>query len=166
MSGSSQWQILLGDPLNEVTRQERKTLLGIAIVGVAIAKTGLVPAKISALGIEFNETDQRSLLIVIAAVILYFLIAFVVYASTDFLKWRIAYYEAHREHLRERIHRDEDELNRHFEVEEELHRRLPREYMFFLFSRPASLARALFEFGVPVAVGIYSVIVVWTAKIP
>jgi hypothetical protein len=49
---SSPEQIRLRDPLAEVTRRERRLLLGASIIGLTVAKTGLVPTKISALGVE------------------------------------------------------------------------------------------------------------------
>ena len=66
-------EIQLRDPLSKETRLERRNLLGASAIGIVIVKTGLVPSKISALGIEFSQTDQRSLLLAIAAVISYFL---------------------------------------------------------------------------------------------
>jgi hypothetical protein len=43
-------EVRIQDPLSDVTRAERKTLLGLSAVGIVIAKSGLVPSKISALG--------------------------------------------------------------------------------------------------------------------
>ena len=62
--------IRLRDPLSEVTRNERKILLGASAIVIIIERTGLVPSKIAALEIEFTQTDQRSLLAAIAAIIL------------------------------------------------------------------------------------------------
>jgi hypothetical protein len=62
--------------------------LGISAIGIVIARGGLVPSKITALGIEFGESDQRALLRMLAAVVLYFLFAFVIYATSDFVIWR------------------------------------------------------------------------------
>ena len=52
-------EIRLQDPLSDVTRAERKTLLGLSAVGLVIARSGLVPSRISALGIEFDRADQE-----------------------------------------------------------------------------------------------------------
>lgn len=83
-------QTRLRDALSDVTRKERRHLLGISLLGVVLKKTGLVPSKISGLGIEFQNTDQRALLFIVAFVILYFLFAFIIYAFSDFLAWRLA----------------------------------------------------------------------------
>jgi hypothetical protein len=56
-------EIRLRDPLGEVARKERRALLGVSAVGIVIVKSGLVPSKVTALGIKFNQTDQRSLLV-------------------------------------------------------------------------------------------------------
>lgn len=59
MDGPSPAEILVADPLESVTRRERKTLLGLCAIGIAIVHMELVPTKISALGIEFSKTDQQ-----------------------------------------------------------------------------------------------------------
>src|SRR5436305_2954409 len=66
----------LRDPLSEVTRKERRTLLGVAALGIVVAKAGIVPSRISALGVEFGKTDQATLLRMLALIIGYFLLAF------------------------------------------------------------------------------------------
>ena len=85
---------VLRDPLSEVTRKERLYLLGTSMVGIAILRTGLVPTQISALGIEFQRADQQTFLFLLGLVVFYFLVAFVVYATSDFLAWWEVYREA------------------------------------------------------------------------
>jgi len=77
--------VLLKDPLSDVTRRERRALLGVAAAGYAVTKTGLVPSKIEALGIEFSPKEQGALLAVFAFVVIYFVVTFVLYAATDAL---------------------------------------------------------------------------------
>ena len=77
-------EVLLQDPLQPVTRKERLYLLAVSTVGLFIEYTGLVPTKVSALGIEFGKTNQNALLYVLALIILYFLVAFILYATADF----------------------------------------------------------------------------------
>jgi len=83
MANSKPSEIRLRDPLSEVTRKERRAVLGASAIGVVIVKSGLIPSRVSALGIEFNQTDQRALLVALGAVVTYFLIAFVVYGVSD-----------------------------------------------------------------------------------
>ena len=77
-----------GDPLSEVTRAERKTLLLVSAIGIVMELTGLVPSKITTFGVEFSEADQDLLLGLFGGVVIYFLVAFLVYAWSDFLAWR------------------------------------------------------------------------------
>jgi len=86
-------EIALGDPLKAETRKARLYLLGVSMVGITIVYTGLVPQQITTLGITFGEADRRSLLFILALVILYFLAAFVVYGGSDFLASRTAFLE-------------------------------------------------------------------------
>ncbi|MCX6953041.1 MAG: hypothetical protein NTV51_12880 [Verrucomicrobia bacterium] len=81
--------IALGDPLTEITRKERRNLIGLSAVGLFVAWAGLVPSKISALGIEFNKTEQEYFKIGISFGVLYFTAAFGLYAWSDFLVWRL-----------------------------------------------------------------------------
>lgn len=78
---------ILKDPLSDVTRKERIYLLATSTLGIAIVTTGLVPSRISALGIQFEETNQRTLLLMIGIVVAYFLVAFIIYAVADFFAW-------------------------------------------------------------------------------
>ena len=94
-------ELLLDDPLKEVTRKERKMLLAVSVLAIVLVKTGLVPTKISALGVEFNETHQQALLLIVSLVDIYFLSAFVIYASTDFFVWRKAIVKASRDEIRQ-----------------------------------------------------------------
>ena len=91
MSSESPLDISLRDPLSEVTRKERKMLLGISVLSIFITKTGLIPSKISAFGIDFEKTDQQAFQIVMAFVVVYFLVAFFLYGLSDFLAWRISF---------------------------------------------------------------------------
>jgi hypothetical protein len=89
-------EVLVGDPLSEVTRKTRLYLLAVSLIGVAMVTTGLVPTKIATFGIELEQPNRSALLILIALVNLYFLAAFIIYAVSDYMK-RIAQVEAARE---------------------------------------------------------------------
>lgn len=156
-------QTRLRDALSDVTRKERRHLLGISLLGVALKKTGLVPSKISGLGIEFQNTDQRALLFIVAFVILYFLVAFIIYAFSDFLAWRLAIsrkaiereVSSYEKIIRGHIHQPgtiEDDIE-NYEVE------LCRKFgVYFIFKlvTPTSILRAFFDFGLPIALGGYA----------
>jgi hypothetical protein len=153
------------DPLSEVTRKERKALLGVAVIGIALAEVPLVPTKLSAFGLEFSTLNQRAFLALYAVVVAYFLIAFLVYAFTDYVAWKRSQAIHYREYLRQ------DELVRKslgVEVEEEAMRRLSEDgcpYRGFASYRTAKFAsglRAAFEFLVPLATAIYAIVVMLT----
>jgi hypothetical protein len=77
----------LTNPLSEETRKERLYLLAMSAIGISIVFTGLIPTEIKTLGITFAEADRKSLLLIFALVVGYFLAAFVSYALSDYLEW-------------------------------------------------------------------------------
>jgi hypothetical protein len=172
-------EISVSDPLSEITRNERKILLGASALGIVIVKTGLVPSKISALGIEFGQADQRSLLIATGAIVSYFLCAFLIYAVSDLMVWLYKYRRAEMSDVeflkkvksepptvilvepgkrRRRIEVDEKDKERYFEYIEEREARLNK-----MGSR-VFLVRAAFEFTLPVIIAIYAIFLLWTRK--
>jgi hypothetical protein len=88
MADETPMQILLQDPLQEVTRKERRSLLGASLIGIAVSKGGFLPKKISAFGLGFSEINRRFLLILVLCVVVYYLAIFIVYAFPNFLAWR------------------------------------------------------------------------------
>jgi hypothetical protein len=87
---------LLQDPLREVTRKERRTLLGVATTGIAVVLMGLEPKGISAFGITFDLVQYKRLLLVWGVIVLYFLVVFVIYAISDFFAFTLATFRALR----------------------------------------------------------------------
>ncbi len=158
----------MGDPLSEVARKERKFLLGSSILGITLVKAGFVPTKISALGVEFAKTDQNSLLSVLGIIVLYFLIAFLIYATSDFVVWQRSFSRALKDSMlnkwKSEAEKDPIMEMSHY-IEDFLRRRFPYHLILGL-SSPISLLRAIFEFLLPLIVGIYAIIIVWSAIIP
>ncbi|NVL90859.1 MAG: hypothetical protein HWN69_07700 [Desulfobacterales bacterium] len=168
MSNETPIKVTLDDPLSEVSRRDRKFLLGSSILGITIVKAGFVPTKISALGIEFAKTDQNSLLLVLGIIILYFLIAFLIYASSDFLIWRLSYFHTLKHSMLDKWKTEAEkaptkEMANY--IDDFLKRGFPARIILGL-TRPVSLLRAVFEFLLPIAFGIYAIIIVWSARIP
>ena len=172
-AGASSTDLRLGDPLSDVTRKERLYLLGASTVGVTIVFTGLVPSEIRALGITFARADRRSLLFILALVVAYFLVAFIIYAASDFLAWRRRLQDATLDRMVQRElqqflarHREESEtfdererqarLEIRQHMEEEL---IIRSRVRLRFTGPVSFLRGLFEFGLPVIYGLIAVVV-------
>ena len=87
-------EVIVSDPLSPVTRAERKSLLGVCSIALAIEYAGIVPTKISALGIEFSQADQRRLLFALACVVAYYMVAFVTYAWNDHIAWQLSHSSA------------------------------------------------------------------------
>lgn len=82
--------IRVTDPLSAHTRGVRKSLLISSVIAIAVARTGFIPTKISALGLEFSQADRGSMLWLIGAVVVFFLLSFLVSAFGDFMAWRMS----------------------------------------------------------------------------
>ncbi len=162
-------EISVRDPLSQVTRNERRFLLGVSMVGITLVKTGLVPSRISALGIEFTKTDQKSLLFIVALITAYFVVAFTIYAVSDFIAWRLVYRAALREAIAQsdkRIAQKRKELLDQFKEERLSMSSMPRGRIIFILSKPVSLIRTVFEFVLPILIGIYAILTVLLASVP
>lgn len=81
--------ILLKPPLRERTLAERKYLLLSSAGALVVARGGLVPSKITFLGIEFSAAQATALMRIGAAVVVYFALTFAIYAFADWLVWRM-----------------------------------------------------------------------------
>jgi len=147
---------LVKDPLSEVTRKERRTLLGVSAIGVAMVKANLIPQKISALGIDFQQINQTLLLSSVAFLILYFLIAFLIYATSDFLTWRIAYQKVVEELAKSK----EENMDRYAnnQAYQSFEQRLIDSSV-----GPVSILRALFEFIFPIIIAIYAATILFSS---
>jgi hypothetical protein len=162
MAESTSLEIAIRDPLCEVTRKERRLLLGVSIIGIAQAKTGLVPQKISSLGIEFTTINQKYFLYVVAIVIAYFLVAFMIYSASDFIVWRLAFRSAWRESLSKRSLRNRNDELEFIEkegrkIDEFMKARFGNYQFIYMLSGFISIGRAVFEFLLPIVVGLYAI---------
>jgi len=158
-------QIRVCDPLSDVTRRERRALLGISLLGITIASSGLIPKEIEALGVKFSTSDQRALLMVLAAVTAYFLVAFLIYAASDFLTWRLSLKTAVHELMK--TAREQDEYDKHIEqeIDDNIRERYPSLHVSHRMVIPVSRMRATFEFLVPLLVGLCAIIVLLRAHV-
>jgi hypothetical protein len=158
-------EIRVRDPLSDVTRKERKALLAASLIGLFIAKTGLLPTEVSALGVKFDFSDQKAILGVLALVTAYFLVGFALYAASDFLAWRWAFRLTQRELRERKMRMSEDEASREREIEMRASSQLGFSNLV-LFARPISAFRAAFEFLLPVVFATYAVAVLLTTEPP
>ena len=74
----------LSDPVSEQSRKLRRLLLGVSAIAIFVAEGRLVPKKITALGLTVEDLDQVALLNVASLVVIFLLISFIIYSSSDF----------------------------------------------------------------------------------
>ena len=162
--------VRIRDPLSEVTRKERRSLLGVSILGVAVAQAGLLPTEITTLGVKLGSASQSALLVLLGLICCYYLVAFLVYATADYIAWKIALRDAisniwtrPREKV-EVIETEEDAL-RQIRREESLEEFIQTRNSTILLAEvalvPASRVRAVFEFVLPALVGSYATVVLF-----
>ncbi len=151
-------QSLLRDALSEVARKERRSLLGISLFGITLKIGGMVPSKIPSLGIEFQLANQQALLLIVASIILYFIVAFIIYAASDYLSWKLEI----KSWALEKAVSENEEVYHYYcpqpgTCEEEIERdmgKLHKKYrIYFRLVASISIVRVLFDFGLPLAVG-------------
>lgn len=154
------------DPLTAITRRERTALLGTSILGVALVKVPLIPEKLSFLGIEFAKIEQNKLVILYALVVLYYLVAFCVYAFTDYVAWRrqeVINLHEYEEQKKERMRRSSgviDELvaRDYFQVHSKYKDSLAYTgFASYWLAFSAARARVVFEFYLPIGFALYAV---------
>lgn len=146
------------DALSELARKERKLLLITSGIRIVAVKTGLVPTKIVALGIQFSETDRNVLLRCVAGLIGYFLISFLIYAADDYVAAKQAGYFRFIDRVKtfEEADRAKDRLYRTIKE--------TKKYRFFDVShRKLRWVRTTFDFIFPIVVSAYSMLLLWRA---
>ncbi|MBJ6799023.1 hypothetical protein [Geomonas propionica] len=151
--------VLLDDPLSEETRKERKILLGVSLIGIAMAKAGIVPTKISILGIELESAKQGVLLYLAAFIVIYYILAFSIYATSDFIAHRkriSLFYVKNVQLFMDLI----SEPNRDKSEYEFLLNETKDNLRFWKTLSPiACVIRSAFEFILPVLISVYAVYV-------
>lgn len=157
----SERDLRLVDPLSEVTRKERRLLLGLCVLAFFLVEANAIPSKLSVLGVELQPADQGVLVLVLAGIALYLTVVFVTYAMSDFLAWRKEIFSAEMKDLDDvflvqmrKIPRDQFEEG----LESEQGRLFKQNKIWFSLTRPVSVLRALVEFFLPVVVGIATTI--------
>lgn len=144
----------LEDPLSQISRLERRNLLIASTVGLLIGHVGLVPTRISALGLEFNAPAQSAFLILLALVVVYMAFAFAIYAVADFFIWRKRYYDYEVATEREAANWTREDQEEYDELRQSV---APIPWYWQRAPIVARL-RVVFEFALPLFIGIYTVI--------
>ncbi len=152
-------EAMLRDPLSDVARKERRSLLGVSVIAILVGKTGLVPAKIENLGVTFTAPERTALLWVFMMVVVYYTLAFAFYATSDFLTYLHSVHLGRQEIRRQRLAgaNVKDNLMKPGDPEVSSPWRLTR------WVAPASVFRAIIDFVVPVPVAVYAIVILWGA---
>jgi hypothetical protein len=79
---------LATDPLSGEARSHRRGVLITSAVALLIILLDLVPREISAVGVNLEANDQRGVVKAMMALLAYFTLMFLVYATIDFLAWQ------------------------------------------------------------------------------
>lgn len=74
------------DSLSEESRKARKALLFLGVVCLGVSFGGILPAKISALGIDFTNVEQQAIIILLGATTAFYLLSFHVHSRADYYK--------------------------------------------------------------------------------
>ncbi|WP_166837937.1 hypothetical protein [Rheinheimera pleomorphica] len=153
--------VTLVDPLSEVSRKERRMLLGLSMLSLFFTHGGALPTKFTALGVELGTGEQRTFLFIIAVGLLYFLSAFFLYSMSDFIVWRKKMTEEYIKESRGMIQSymyDNSPQNQYdAEVQFEEEKAWRKYQIWSRLTKPMSLLRAIFEFMLPIIVAIYSI---------
>ena len=152
--------INLNDPLSEVTRKERKVLLGLSMLSLFFSQAGILPSKISALGIELKTTDQNAILYLMSIALLYFVCAFFLYAMSDFMVWRKAITKEYLSQYRSMIlveYSNPPSNPIECDVQSESARLAKKNKIWVTLTKPILIAKGVFEFILPVVVGLYAI---------
>lgn len=149
----------LSDPLSEVTRKERRMLLGVSMLGIFFVKAGILPTKISALGVDLQSSDQNSFLYLMCLVLVYFMIAFFIYAMSDFVVWRKAVMNAEISSYKQEMEERDNYPQHPYDIEMEgvINKAYKSNRVWFALTRPVSISRAAFEFVLPLLFGLFAV---------
>lgn len=157
------------NPLREETQRVRKALLVWCLAAVAVTLGKLFPSEITALGMKVTATSHAVLLGLMAVVVPYHLVAFLVYAPADFAHWyvnhfstewedEVANYESYKIDLFAKAKLSDADR----QIMEEHERRLgslwrgeaSQTYVRLQKAAPyVSWARAVLDFCLPLAVG-------------
>jgi hypothetical protein len=149
---------MLSDPLGDVARKERRSLLGIGVVAILVGRTGLVPEKIENFGITFAAPERKALLWVFVAVVVYYMVAFIVYSMSDALKYGYAVYRGREELRKQSEDLAKERANSIGGVRlAQPPPKPPDPWRYVDLVTPASLARGIFDFIVPLFVAGFAI---------
>lgn len=148
------------DPLSPATRKARRSLLGVGLIGIAIAKIKLLPSRIAVLGIEFTEANQEALISVLILIILYYTIITIVYLCSEILAWQIIVRSSEATLTND----DPHDFNHIHSSSRTLRQHNKRESITYALGKPTFIIRLSVESILPIAVGIYAIVALSTVN--
>ena len=158
------YTVLLQDPLSEVTRKERRTLLGVGILAVAVVQANLIPNEIAAFGMKSSQIDPGALIGVLFLVVLYFLATFIAYGVPDFIAWKINLWKGMKTAAIEKQKAVPDNMVATDQTRtDDFDARMSG---WASWAGLTSLVRTLFDFVLPIGVGLYALFILWNYEPP
>ena len=139
----------------DITQKKRKFLLVYSLILIAVIKGEVVPSKIPSLGIDLSLTNQNSLLLFLGVIVLYFIIGFAIYSLSDYFSWKINFISSVAEYFRETGELSHEEamggiIAPGYNTEKLVYR-----------NKFALIAKAIFDFALPILFGFYSLFVLY-----
>ena len=165
MSDNEQASVHLQDPLTDVTRKNRRNVLIISIVSIAIAYTGLIPKKIPAFSIEFDITRQGAFLWTLFSINIYLLFAFVVSSLPDFCAWTIKCLKqelkTNSDATMDEHYKEEPSSEADYLIRDDTDKFNTKIDNVLKHSRTIYLVRGIFDFILPVFICLFSIYVLF-----
>ena len=176
-------EVLLGDPLGPAARGERRNLLTGSVTVLLVTHVGLIPEKIDSLGIRIGSADLKRLGLVFFGIMVYFMVMFLGYAFADLLARVHEYADRKQAGILEesvrRVTHDRETLQgdvrlgariRHGymppptsgDAAQVLAQQFPGIHGVRRVSKPAAVIRAILDFVVPIVIGTWALIALWT----
>jgi len=119
----------------------------------------MLPTKITALGVDFNAADQRTVVKILAWILIYYAATFLAYAASDFITWRLRLSEAWRIFMTTEIPlpiRKEGPATGLDALQRAKYEMAAQRDNFAISASPwVSIIRAMIEFLLPIVFGIY-----------
>ena len=148
------------DPLSTISHKSRIGLLISSLVGILFVQAGLVPTKLSVMGVQFEKWDNEGLITINIFVCIYYLLSFSVQSFSDYMIYRMKVFNADTEadkKYEEILQRQaDDELT---EQDEILLYRFEIHGWIFKASGQTAQLRRFVEFILPIIISLYSIIV-------
>jgi len=145
----------LAEPLREATRKLRRAVLGLSALVVAAVWAGLLPQRISVLGIDFTSLESSKLLALTAILLLFFLFEFTIYALSDLQTFLLQLEESEKGWLYEQMKRRHGaEWQDAYHGRDQIEKDLERIRQKWPTRRRLIIARGLVDFLLPMVLGV------------